>query len=148
MKTLVAIKDETCAAAVIRVILEQIRREGTIVRLLTVVDPYPVALAEADGSKEHPDFVTAREQQRAQATALLETTAAGLESGGFDRPTFAIREGQPWSEIIDEAEQWRADVIVVGSHGHANLLKRFVGSVSTIVARDASCTVEIVRITA
>jgi nucleotide-binding universal stress UspA family protein len=147
MKVLVAIKDATCARAVTRVVQEQIRRDGTSIQLLTVVDPYPSALAEKDGTKEHPDFYAAREEQRRQATTLLESTALALEAAGFDRPILTVREGDPCSDILDEGDRWHADMIVLGSHGPANIFKRLIGSVPTVVARDASCAVEIVKIT-
>ena len=146
MKTLVAIKDAGCAAAVTRIVLEQVRRDDATLRLLTVVEPYPVAQAEAEGDREHPDFPKARLRQREQAAMLLASAAAVLESAGFSRPTLAVAEGDPCSEILTEAKQWGADVIMVGTDGGTNLLKRLVGGVSTTIARHASCTVEIVRI--
>jgi nucleotide-binding universal stress UspA family protein len=47
--------------------------------------------------------------------------------------------------ILDTAEKWGADLIVMGSHGY-NAIKRFMlGSVSHAVATHAHCSVEIVR---
>lgn len=52
---------------------------------------------------------------------------------------------RPQEVILDEAKRWGADLIVVGSHGYG-LFRRFLfGSVSSAVALNATCSVEIVR---
>lgn len=56
-----------------------------------------------------------------------------------------IVRGHPKHAIIDEAEAWDADLIVVGSHGYRGLTKLWLGSVSQAVASHAKCSVEIVR---
>ncbi len=56
-----------------------------------------------------------------------------------------IAKGNPKSVIVDEAEKWGADLIVLGSHGYTGLKRMFLGSVSQAVASHAKCSVEIVR---
>lgn len=53
--------------------------------------------------------------------------------------------GTPEEAILDEAEKWDADLIVVGSHGFKGLDRFLLGSVSHDVAIHAPCSVEIVR---
>jgi nucleotide-binding universal stress UspA family protein len=53
--------------------------------------------------------------------------------------------GGPRSVIIDEADKWGADLIVVGSHGHRGFERFLLGSVSEGVARHAHCSVEVIR---
>jgi nucleotide-binding universal stress UspA family protein len=57
----------------------------------------------------------------------------------------AVREGDPRSVIVDEAEEWGADMIVLGSHGYTGLKRLLLGSVAQSVAAHAHCSVEIVR---
>lgn len=53
--------------------------------------------------------------------------------------------GSPAWEIVAKADEWKPDLIVVGSHGR-NLLGRFVmGSVSQRVMSEALCSVRIAR---
>jgi nucleotide-binding universal stress UspA family protein len=57
-----------------------------------------------------------------------------------------IIEGHPKQVLLDEAEKWGADLIVVGSHGRRGLDRFLLGSVSQAVALHARCSVEIVRV--
>ena len=57
----------------------------------------------------------------------------------------AVIEGSPKSVILEEAETFGADLIVVGSHGHGAVAGFLMGSVSHAVALHAKCSVEIVR---
>lgn len=47
--------------------------------------------------------------------------------------------------ILNEADEFVADLIVVGSHGQSGLSRFLLGSVSQAVALHANCSVEIVR---
>ena len=59
--------------------------------------------------------------------------------------TSRVLEGAPEDAILDEADRWQADVIVLGSHGYGPMKRRLLGSVSQAVALHAPCSVEIVR---
>jgi nucleotide-binding universal stress UspA family protein len=56
-----------------------------------------------------------------------------------------VLNGEPKEIILDEAERWSADLIVVGSHGRRGLKRLWLGSVSQAVVSQAKCSVEIVR---
>jgi nucleotide-binding universal stress UspA family protein len=73
----------------------------------------------------------------ARAAQLL--AAHGLDSNA------AVLHGHPKSEIVEYADGWRADLVVVGSHGHGGLTRFLLGSVAKAVVRSASCSVEVVR---
>ena len=51
----------------------------------------------------------------------------------------------PKDAIVEEAERWGADLIVVGSHGYRGPERALLGSVSHAVATQAKCSVEIAR---
>ena len=59
--------------------------------------------------------------------------------------TIAVIKGSPKSVILEEAEKFGADLIVVGSHGGGAVERFLLGSVSQAVALHAKCSVEIVR---
>lgn len=62
----------------------------------------------------------------------------------FDLTT-KVLSGAPARVIVEEAESWGADVIVVGSHGYGFWQRAWLGSVSNAVAHHAPCSVLIVR---
>lgn len=53
--------------------------------------------------------------------------------------------GSPATEILKIADEWRANLIVVGSHGRTALGRFFFGSVSHKIATEAHCSVRINR---
>ena len=59
--------------------------------------------------------------------------------------TTIAMEGSPKSVILDEAEKFGADLIVVGSHGQGGVERFLLGSVAYAVSLHAKCSVEIVR---
>ena len=59
--------------------------------------------------------------------------------------TTAVGNGSPKQIILNEAEKFNADLIVVGSHGHGVIGRFLLGSVSQSVALHAACSVLIVR---
>jgi nucleotide-binding universal stress UspA family protein len=59
-----------------------------------------------------------------------------------DVPTF---EDRPYLVILNEAETWQADMIVVGSHGRTGFDRIVMGSVAEAVALHAKSSVEVIR---
>lgn len=57
----------------------------------------------------------------------------------------ALQFGRPASVIVEEACRLRADLIIVGSHGHGTVASNVPGSVSAEVIDQAPCPVLVVR---
>ena len=145
MNILVAIDDSKFSEAAANAVIAQVKTDDTEIRLLHVLAPFPVALAEKMGSKDTPDFPAARLTLRDQADELLTKTEEKFRSAKF-KITHFVEEGDAREVILDYAEQWPADLIVVGSHGRKGMNRFLMGSVSEAVVRHAQCSVEIVRI--
>jgi nucleotide-binding universal stress UspA family protein len=66
-------------------------------------------------------------------------------------PTIGLTEevvmGVPGQTIIEIAEEWNPDMIVVGSHGRGFWSRALLGSVSDAVVHHAPCSVLVVRTT-
>ena len=92
-----------------------------------------------------PALQDALEFQKQHAEALVAKTAELLRARSL-KVTAALEVGDPKSKILDVAEEWHADLIVLGSHGRKGLNRFLMGGVSEAVARHACCSVEIVRI--
>jgi nucleotide-binding universal stress UspA family protein len=56
-----------------------------------------------------------------------------------------VLSGSPGATIVDEAERWKADLIVLGSHGFGPLRRCVLGSVSLAVVLHAHCSVQVAR---
>jgi nucleotide-binding universal stress UspA family protein len=82
-----------------------------------------------------------------EAQELVDVTAVKLEILGLSIET-RVRQGDPRREILAEAQDWAADLIIVGSHGRTGTQRWLVGSVAEHVVRHAPCSVEVVRRTA
>jgi nucleotide-binding universal stress UspA family protein len=91
---------------------------------------YHIALEEA--RCRAPEIVAeAQTAIRKEAPALVVTTE--------------IREGDPREVVLEAAEEWRADLIILGSHGYSAARRMLLGSVAQAVSLHATCSVEIVR---
>jgi nucleotide-binding universal stress UspA family protein len=55
------------------------------------------------------------------------------------------QNGSPAFELLNRAEQWQANLIVVGSHGHTALSRFVLGSVSQKILTEASTSVHVGR---
>ena len=59
--------------------------------------------------------------------------------------TTKILRGNPYSEIIKEAETGNFDMIIIGTHGRTGLEHVLFGSTAELVVRKAPCPVLTVR---
>ena len=116
------------------------------VRIISVVEPPLLPTVETWVPPDN--YIQALEQAgEDQARSVLGKAVDRITSEQRDRlrVTTEIVKGHPKHAIIDAAETWEADLIVVGSHGYRGLTKLWLGSVSQAVASHAKCSVEIVR---
>ncbi|MBX9666366.1 MAG: universal stress protein [Candidatus Obscuribacterales bacterium] len=116
------------------------------VLVLTVVEPLHPEYAGL-----HATFVPlATEAQKELfdgAQRLVAETADSLkEKFGDEQVSFAVKEGFIKDQILETANDWPADLIVLGSHGRKGITKFLLGSVSEGVLAHAPCSVEIVKI--
>lgn len=84
---------------------------------------------------------------KVKAARILEAAVARIIRCTGEQATYKILEGRASDRIIAEAEEWMADLIVIGSHGRNLVGRVFVGSVSEEVCSHAHCAVEVLRTT-
>ena len=87
---------------------------------------------------------TDRERAREAVDKAAATLRANEQSHQLNVTTHVI-SGSAKRVILEEAEAFGADLIVVGSHGQGVFERFLLGSVSQAVALHATCSVEIVR---
>lgn len=143
MRILLAIDGSEYSAEAAQAVASRPWPKGTAVRILSAVEPVAPPAAElwydAGGSLER-----ARQEMTSQAEQLTAGVAETLRDGGVTAET-VVRHGDPRSLIVDEAKEWDADLIVVGSHGYTGLARWLLGSVAQSVVSHAPCSVEVVR---
>jgi nucleotide-binding universal stress UspA family protein len=144
MRILLAIDDSKFSEAAAETVIEQARPHGTEVRILHVVESPPLLVARELGGYE-PALENALQSQKQHAETLVAKAAELLRARGLN-VTAALEMGDAKSKILDVAEEWHADLIVLGSHGRKGLNRFLMGGVSDAVTRHACCSVEIVRI--
>lgn len=62
-----------------------------------------------------------------------------------DQCTIVVREGKPYTEILNEEKESGADLIVISTRGISGLQGVLYGSVTEKVVRHATCSVLVVR---
>ena len=87
---------------------------------------------------------TIRSQAEAVVTAAIESLKSQLTSP-LRIEGMAVM-GSARGVLLDAARNWKADLIVVGSHGYPTWERLLLGSVSQAVVSHAPCSVEVVRL--
>jgi nucleotide-binding universal stress UspA family protein len=116
--------------------VELARASGGTVRIVNVLPMTPVMLAEYVPA----DFDTQQRETAEQSIARL-AAESGLDAA---RLSTVVRQGGIYHEVLDEADQIGADLIVMVSHRPA-LKTYFLGSNAGHVVRYANCSVMVVR---
>jgi len=103
-------------------------------------------------AKPYPAFLDSKamENLRAQAMQRAEKAVAAAEriladAGFAESATEAVPYASAPEVILSQAEEWSADLIVAGSHGHRGVRHLLLGSTAEQLALHATCSVEIVR---
>jgi nucleotide-binding universal stress UspA family protein len=142
MKVLLAIDGSAASDHAIDEVRSRPWPRPSTVRVLSVVQPYTPPATEVVLASATLDDIRARQVEEAERF----TKSAGERIAAPELTVeTAVREGDPRTEIVDAADEWRADLIVVGSHGRTGLKRLVLGSVSQSVVEHAHCSVEVVR---
>jgi nucleotide-binding universal stress UspA family protein len=144
MKILIAIDDSDFSKGALQSVIARPWPPDTEVKVLHVVEPPSLLMGREMGGYD-PEFEMVWKALREQAKDLVTKAADKLRGAKFNVSTELV-EGDPKSQIIDAANGWHADMIVLGSHGRTGMGRFLMGSVSQDVVRHAHCSVEIVRI--
>lgn len=83
------------------------------------------------------------DELRAQTEKDLADTAARIDHPK-DLVSTQVRFGSVYPEVLAEAEEWGADLIVVGSH-RPSMATYLIGSDAASIVRHAKCSVLVVR---
>jgi nucleotide-binding universal stress UspA family protein len=116
------------------------------VRIVHAVDS-PYAYADAWYLAGAVDVDAVDRAWHRAGQAIVDQAAAQAREAGITAETALLDTGgrRVSRVIVDEAERWPADVIVIGSHGRQDLEQLLIGSVAEGVARTARTPVLLIR---
>ena len=112
------------------------KSSGGKVRLVNIMAMTPVMLAEY----VPPDFDAQQRQSSNEALAIV-ARESGIDA---KRISTSIRQGGIYHEILEEAADVKADLIVMTSH-RPSMQNYFLGSNAGHIVRYAKCSVLVVR---
>ena len=147
MKILLAIDGSPCSEAAVAEVARRPWPGDSQLRVVSVVEP-PGALTAEPYMGVGGYFEEVERLKKKQADEVVESAADALRAGAGTAAMEVSTEvltGSPKRTIVEDAEEWGADLIVVGSHGYHTWERMLLGSVSQSVAAHALCSVEIVR---
>lgn len=145
MKILLATDGSEYSEAAIDEVAGRPFAPGTEVRVVSAVE-YHAPLTGAPFGVTGEYLAGVEREARKRARENVEQAATKLRASGSDlEVTTAVLEESPKVAIVEEAEQWKPDLLVVGSHGYGAIKRFLLGSVSQGVSLHAPCSVEIVR---
>ena len=127
-------KDSRAAAAYLKLLPLP---ASTAIRIVSVA-PLPVFAVDVASVPELKGAVIDR------AREVIDAARTGLAGRGFTIET-DVAVGDPRAEIVRQAEEWKADLVVVAARGLGMVKRLLLGSVSDAVARHAPCAVLIVK---
>ncbi|MES2679429.1 MAG: universal stress protein [Bacteroidota bacterium] len=146
MKVLLATDGSPYSERAVKEISERKFPENTEVRIISVYETasLPQKMEPMGTLREYHAEMDKKAREYAESVA---ENAAGLlrEKDPALSVTTAVIAGSPKRAILNEAEEYGANLIVMGSHGYGAVKSFLLGSVSHGVVLHATCSVEIIR---
>jgi nucleotide-binding universal stress UspA family protein len=146
MKILLATDGSECSKTAVDAVAKRPWPAGSEVKIVSAIEiPYiPATESWTLPDNYYKELERGLEEQAELAVKDAVDRVRGGKTSSLEVST-KIGTGSPKDVIMDEAEKFDADLIVLGSHGYSGWERFMLGSVSQAVATHASCSVEIVR---
>ncbi|MEW6731077.1 MAG: universal stress protein [Acidobacteriota bacterium] len=143
MKVLIATDGSEYGDAAVLAAAQKQWPPHTELRVLTVVEPISNGTELFfDRAPIIPQDIIINQMQDAYQQVAA-TAAAQLHGEGRD-VSYVVRKGDTAEEIVEEAREWNANLILVGSHNRQGVVGFLLGSVAQQVLAHAPCSVQII----
>ena len=145
MKILLAVDGSQFSDAALEEFARRPWPDGSELDIISVYEPPALPITETFVLPQHyyeEMEKASQEQARDAINKAIERLRAAQSNLRINNE---IARGYPADVVLDRANRWGADLIVVGSHGYSGLKRFLLGSVSQNVSSHAKCSVEIVR---
>ena len=145
MKVIIAIDGSDCSLIAAESVVARPWTEDCEFMVLSVVEAALPWYAEWHSSSV-PYLAEAQQDLLDNADRLVNERVELLKREFPHNTVFGkVVEGNIRDRIIGEANDWKADFIILGSHGLSGFQKFLLGTVAEAVASKAPCSVEIIR---
>ena len=139
-KILIAVDNSICAEKAAKVGYEMASKFDAEVALINIIEPAPATVnpdftltpvfLEAYDNSEENSHLLLKEIENKYSNGVSTTYLSVIDTAGHG--------------IVQQAEEWKAELIVIGTHGRGGLYHFLMGSVAEHVARKSACPVLIV----
>lgn len=119
------------------------RPYGSTVRLIHSTPPLQTSTVYS-GPVSLPSQLIQEIHDRARETSTAALEQLGPKFGEGVTLEYAVRPGQPLAVVMEEAERFKPDLIVMAASGRSRVARFFVGSTADRVIRQAPCPVMVV----
>lgn len=150
MKVLLATDGSECSLAAVNSVVARAWPGGTVFKVVSVEEliVFETPIGASPLASIYPSTLLEEllADARDRAVDAIDSTRKILEQAGLkvqDRQP--IPSGDPRDVILALAQEWSADLIVLGSHGRRGWDRFLMGSVAESVAVHAHCSVEIIQ---
>lgn len=137
-KILIAIDDGPASEKIASNAFQFAKQLNAEIALVSIVDPRALIVEGSMTPQELANIVKADYKKIQQM--LADKVFKDCKIWTF------VEEGNPFEEILRVAEEWEADLIVLGTHGRTGLSHLLVGSVAEKVTRHSAKPILIIPV--
>ena len=139
-KILIAVDNSTCSEKAAKIGYEMAKTFGAAVALVNIIEPMPATINQ--DLTLAPVFLDTYDNTEENSHELLKEIEKRF-GDGIETTYLSVVDSAAHG-IINQAEEWAADLIVIGTYGRTGLYHFLMGSVAEHVARKAACPVLII----
>lgn len=144
MKILVPTDGSECAEKALKSLTARPWPEGSQFKVISCPE-FPVLIGNYPYLDPELVAEMMKHSEQQSGEAAKECTATLQKDGISVEAEVTEPRESPAHAILTAADSWRADLVVMGSHGRRSFAQLVLGSVSESVALHAHCSVEVVR---
>lgn len=144
MKTIITALDFSDATKdVLAAAMLMAQLQDATLHIIHVLEPEPTYTAYGMTPEEFPAIQVFQNESQRRAEARLNDAVTTAKTLVKDVRAELI-VGSPFHSIIDYAETQKADLVVIGTHGHGAVAALLIGSVAEGLVRKAICPILVI----
>jgi nucleotide-binding universal stress UspA family protein len=141
-KILVPIDGSETSSLGLKEAIRLAKNQGARIRLVHIVNELIVVLPDA-----YVNIERVIDELRTRGKAILDSGEAAVRSDGVEVDTTLVEAmgNQAGDQIIQQAKEWGADLIVCGTHGRRGIRRIVMGSDAEYIVRHTPVPILLVR---